>query len=259
MVRVVAAAAVSSGVAAALFALPAKAPANASTHLPPCDAPEGKLCLASYNKSDRASYKLYSFRDPDGRCMNYKSGWGPGDLVGWPTVFVDPSFLESPKLKAYTDSSCGDGKEITVPLSSSMQNTTDAKNKNDPKDDVIENAGYKGYAIIGAGPRFVLFSLRDAHVIKWCVEAYKTGNVTDKDPNNDRQKIGGDCDKLGQGGTSTFFVPEAAQTIEYRWRYLGASDDKDDPISLPNVRDYCFRYTDVYGPHQATEQPCTLD
>lgn len=46
------------------------------------------MCLAIDNGSELDDIQPHSFRAPDGTCLVYKGGWGLGDTVGRPDVFV---------------------------------------------------------------------------------------------------------------------------------------------------------------------------
>lgn len=86
------------------------APAQAATWLPTCNAPSGKLCVAVDNHTEKGTSKaLHSFRALDGTCLRYKGDWGPGDVVGWPGVYVDAKATQLVD-HAYYNADCG-GKE----------------------------------------------------------------------------------------------------------------------------------------------------
>jgi hypothetical protein len=212
------------------------ASANASGFLPSCGAPKGQYCLAIDNKSDQSpSYRLNSFLSPDSRrCMNYKSGSGPGDTVGWRDVFINPSFADNPTLSAFSDTNCHD-KVADVPVTARKQGDMH----------VTKN----GYIIIGVGPHFVNYSQKYRKVMMWCVRAF----------DNTMNEIAGDCDKVAFHGQSTFWVPAGATKIYYNWRVIGQKKAKVHYAATDASKDWCFRMSASGSVHEATDKPCTRD
>jgi hypothetical protein len=212
------------------------ASANASEFLPSCGAPKGQHCLAIDNKSDHSpSYRLNSFLSPDGRwCLSYKSGWGPGDTVGWKDIFVNRDFADNPTLRGFLDTNCHD-EVADAPVT--------ARKEGDMN--VIKD----GYVVIAAGPYFVTYSQKAAAAISWCVKAL------DKDAN----EIAGDCDKVAFHGQSTFWVPTGATKIYFEWSDTTKLGGHAGHRTVDANQDWCFRMSAGGSVHEATDKPCTRD
>jgi hypothetical protein len=104
-------AAVTGAVAVAAVTTLFNVPAEAGTWLPTCGAPADKACVAIDNRTSKGDSALLSFRAMDGTCLSYKGDWGPGDVVGWPTVYVKDTASQLVK-DAYHQTGCA-GKSVS--------------------------------------------------------------------------------------------------------------------------------------------------